>query len=75
MLNLFSSSTRSVTAWIGSLQAALVFTLAIIGGSMFDKYGPRPLMIFGTITSVAGYLALSWVSVRFDLTWFSLPRC
>ncbi|KAG7566842.1 hypothetical protein FFLO_01343 [Filobasidium floriforme] len=55
-----SAYPLSVTAWIGSLQAALVFTLAIIGGSMFDKYGPRPLMIFGTITSVAGYLALSW---------------
>ena len=63
----------SVTAWIGSTQSALVFLLAILGGSWFDKYGPRPLMFFGTICSALGYLALSFVSpslgvgCRFDL--------
>lgn len=56
-------TNRSVTAWIGSLQSCLVFTLAILGGSWFDKYGPRPLMVFGTVTSAAGYLALSWVGL------------
>ncbi|CAG8959744.1 hypothetical protein HYFRA_00001650 [Hymenoscyphus fraxineus] len=52
----YSSST---IAWIPSLQLFFLFALGPVAGVMFDKYGPRPLIIGGTILHVFGLMMAS----------------
>jgi MFS family permease len=46
---LMPSMSESNISWIGSVQAFLLYSLGVIFGSIFDKYGPRVLTIPGTI--------------------------
>lgn len=55
----YSSST---IAWILSLQLFFVFALGPVVGILFDKYGPRPLMIGGTLLHVFGLMMASLAS-------------
>ncbi|KAH6892948.1 major facilitator superfamily domain-containing protein [Thelonectria olida] len=52
----YSSST---IAWIPSLQLFFLFGLGPIVGRIFDSYGPRPLIIGGTILHVFGLMMAS----------------
>jgi MFS family permease len=52
----YSSST---IAWIPSLQLSLLFGLGPVVGYIYDKYGPRPLMIGGTFLHVFGLMMAS----------------
>ncbi|KAJ5987991.1 major facilitator superfamily domain-containing protein [Penicillium waksmanii] len=52
----YSSSTIS---WIPSLQIFFVFALGPVVGILFDKYGPRPLIIAGTVFHVFGLMMAS----------------
>lgn len=52
----YSSST---IAWIPSLQLFFLFALGPVAGVLFDKYGPRPLIIGGTILHVFGLMMAS----------------
>ncbi|RTE85420.1 hypothetical protein BHE90_000047 [Fusarium euwallaceae] len=52
----YSSST---IAWIPSLQIFFLFALGPIVGILFDKYGPRPLIIGGTLLHVFGLMMAS----------------
>ncbi|KAH7127286.1 major facilitator superfamily domain-containing protein [Dactylonectria macrodidyma] len=52
----YSSST---IAWIPSLQLFFLFGLGPIIGRLFDIYGPRPLIIGGTILHVFGLMMAS----------------
>ncbi|KAH8665501.1 major facilitator superfamily domain-containing protein [Ilyonectria robusta] len=55
-LHNYSSST---IAWIPSLQLFFLFGLGPIVGRIFDIYGPRPLIIGGTILHVFGLMMAS----------------
>jgi MFS family permease len=52
----YSSST---IAWIPSLQLFFLFALGPVIGILFDKYGPRPLIIGGTLLHVFGLMMAS----------------
>ena len=52
----YSSST---IAWIPSLQIFFLFALGPVVGIMFDNYGPRPLIIGGTLLHVFGLMMAS----------------
>ena len=52
----YSSST---IAWIPSLQLFFMFALGPVVGIIFDKYGPRPLIIVGTLLHVFGLMMAS----------------
>ena len=52
----YSSST---IAWIPSLQLFFPFGLGPIVGILFDNYGPRPLIIGGTLFHVFGLMMAS----------------
>ncbi|KAG2421272.1 hypothetical protein HFD88_005246 [Aspergillus terreus] len=52
----YSSST---IAWIPSLQLFFLFALGPIVGIIFDNYGPRPLIIGGTLLHVFGLMMAS----------------
>ena len=52
----YSSST---IGWIPSLQVFFMFALGPVVGVIFDKYGPRPLIIGGTLLHVFGLMMAS----------------
>lgn len=52
----YSSST---IAWIPSLQFFFLFALGPIVGILFDKHGPRPLIVGGTLLHVFGLMMAS----------------
>ncbi|KAL5358545.1 major facilitator superfamily domain-containing protein [Aspergillus floccosus] len=52
----YSSST---IAWIPSLQLFFLFALGPIVGIVFDNYGPRPLLIGGSVVHVFGLMMAS----------------
>ena len=49
----------STVAWIPALQAFMMFLGAPFYGKIFDNYGPRHLLFFGTIFHVAGLMMVS----------------
>lgn len=55
-LNTYSSST---VAWIPATETFLMFAGAPICGKIFDSYGPRPLIISGTLLHVFGLMMVS----------------
>ncbi|RMJ16566.1 hypothetical protein CDV36_003727 [Fusarium kuroshium] len=83
----YSSST---IAWIPSLQIFFLFALGPIVGILFDKYGPRPLIIGGTLLHVFGLMMASLAKTYYQFilsqgvcsaialacmtTWFSKRR-
>ncbi|KAF2674596.1 MFS general substrate transporter [Microthyrium microscopicum] len=52
----FSPSTIS---WIGSLEVALMLFGGLFVGRIYDNFGPRPLLIFGTFFHVFGLMMTS----------------
>ena len=52
----YSSTTIS---WIPSLQFFFLFALGPVVGILYDKYGPRPLIIAGTFLHVFGLMMAS----------------
>ncbi|KAK3361577.1 major facilitator superfamily domain-containing protein [Lasiosphaeria ovina] len=59
----YSSST---IAWIPSLQLFFLFGLGPIVGILFDRYGPRPLIIAGTILHVFGLMMASLATTYYQ---------
>ncbi|POR35487.1 hypothetical protein TPAR_04325 [Tolypocladium paradoxum] len=59
----YSSST---IAWIPSLQLFFLFGLGPIVGIIFDKYGPRPLIIGGTLLHVFGLMMASMAKTYYQ---------
>ena len=49
----------STIAWIISLQLFFLFGLGPVVGFLFDRYGPRPLIIGGTLFHVFGLMMAS----------------
>jgi hypothetical protein len=52
----YSSST---IAWIPALQLFFLFALGPVVGIIFDNYGPRPLIIVGTLLHIFGLMMAS----------------
>ncbi|KAI1184911.1 major facilitator superfamily domain-containing protein [Nemania serpens] len=51
--------SSSEIAWIPSLQLFFLFALGPFVGIIFDRYGPRPLLIGGTLFHVVGLMLAS----------------
>ncbi|KAI0445802.1 major facilitator superfamily domain-containing protein [Xylaria telfairii] len=51
--------SSSEIAWIPSLQLFFLFALGPVVGILFDRYGPRPLLIGGTLLHVLGLMLAS----------------
>ncbi|KAJ9121507.1 hypothetical protein QFC22_002124 [Naganishia vaughanmartiniae] len=58
--NLLSDYPLSVTAWIGSVSSCVTFAGATIGGTVMDRFGPRKVMMAGTMIMSLGFLLLSF---------------
>ncbi|MGA0272421.1 MAG: MFS transporter, partial [Ilumatobacteraceae bacterium] len=52
---------RGLTALMFSVTTALYFGGGVISGRFADRYGPRPVMIVGTVSLGLGLLATSAV--------------
>ena len=59
----YSSST---IAWIPSLQIFFLFALGPVVGIIFDNYGPRPLIIGGTLLHVFGLMMASLATTYYQ---------
>ncbi|GIK05054.1 hypothetical protein Aspvir_009153 [Aspergillus viridinutans] len=80
-LKSYSSST---IGWIPSLQLFFMFALGPVVGIIFDNYGPRPLIIGGTLLHVFGLMMASLAKTYYQFilsqalacvsTWFSKKR-
>ena len=57
--HLLSSYSSSQIAWIGSVQTAVCFSICLFTGPLFDRYGPRRLLVTGTLLLVFGFCMLS----------------
>ncbi|KAI9661324.1 MAG: hypothetical protein M1821_009651 [Bathelium mastoideum] len=55
-LSAYSSST---VAWIPATETFLMFAGAPVCGKIFDSYGPRPLIVSGTLLHVFGLMMVS----------------
>ncbi|PIL34880.1 MFS general substrate transporter [Ganoderma sinense ZZ0214-1] len=54
-----SALPASTIAWIGSLQLWVFFFCGGFVGRLFDAYGPRPIMVVGTLMLVLGTMMTS----------------
>ena len=52
--------SQSAVAWIPATETFMMFIGASICGKIFDSYGPRPLLIVGTMLHVMGLLFISF---------------
>lgn len=59
----YSSST---IAWIPSLQVFFLFALGPIVGLLYDRFGPRPLIIGGTLLHVFGLMMASLATTYYQ---------
>ncbi|KAK0706285.1 major facilitator superfamily domain-containing protein [Lasiosphaeria miniovina] len=59
----YDSSTIS---WIPSLELFFLFFLGPVVGILFDKYGPRPLIIVGTFFHVFGLMMASLATTYYQ---------
>jgi MFS family permease len=53
---------RGATALMFSVTTALYFTLGLVTGRLADRFGPRPVVIFGAIALGTGLIVTSRVS-------------
>jgi len=60
----YSASTIS---WILSIQAFMLQVMAPVFGYMFDNYGPRRLLVFGTFMHVFGLMMASLSTEYYQL--------
>ncbi|RYO87194.1 hypothetical protein DL766_005461 [Monosporascus sp. MC13-8B] len=54
-----SSYTPSTIAWIPSVETCMMFIWGPVVGKLFDSYGPRWLLIVGTLLHVFGLMMVS----------------
>ncbi|MCJ1287776.1 hypothetical protein MMC26_007128 [Xylographa opegraphella] len=59
----YSSST---IAWIPALQLFFLFALGPVVGIIYDNYGPRPLIIGGTLLHVLGLMMASLANTYYQ---------
>lgn len=59
--------SSSEVAWIPALQAFMMFSGAPFFGKIFDNYGPRHLVFFGTIFHVFGLMMVSLSSTYWQI--------
>ncbi|KAI1080357.1 MFS general substrate transporter [Whalleya microplaca] len=57
--NSLSTYSTSTVSWITSLQVFLMTGLNAVMGRLFDNYGPKYLLIIGTVVYVFGLMMLS----------------
>ena len=57
--NQLKDYSPSTVAWIPALQACMMFLGAPFYGKIFDNFGPRHLLFFGTILHVFGLMMVS----------------
>ncbi|GFZ46161.1 hypothetical protein JCM24511_04408 [Saitozyma sp. JCM 24511] len=57
--SLLSDYSSSTIAWVTGTQGFFAFFLTAFTGSLFDKYGHRPLVASGTFLVTFGYMMLS----------------
>jgi len=55
-------TSRSATAFFFSITTFAYFALGIVSGRVADRFGPRPVMIFGAISMVVGLAITAEVS-------------
>jgi MFS family permease len=53
---------RGATALMFSVTTALYFTLGLVTGRLADRFGPRPVLIFGAVALGTGLIVTSRVS-------------
>jgi MFS family permease len=53
---------RGATALMFSVTTALYFTLGLVTGKLADRFGPRPVVIFGAVALGTGLIVTSRVS-------------
>ncbi|CAK7238173.1 hypothetical protein SEUCBS140593_010399, partial [Sporothrix eucalyptigena] len=58
--NQLKAYSPSAIGWIPSTQTFLLFALSPVFGHVFDGYGPRPLLVAGTVFHIAGLVLLSF---------------
>ncbi|UNI18554.1 hypothetical protein JDV02_004817 [Purpureocillium takamizusanense] len=58
--------SASTIAWIPSLQIFFLFALGPVVGIIFDNYGPRPLIIGGTVFHVFGLMMASLATTYYQ---------
>ena len=63
-----SSYSPSTIAWIPSLEVFMMFAGGPIWGKVYDNYGPRYLILFGTFFNVFGLMMISIRSVVSQIT-------
>lgn len=54
-----SHYSPSVVAWIPSVETFMMYSVAPVYGKVFDTYGPRPLLYFGSFAHVFGLMMTS----------------
>ncbi|PGH10206.1 hypothetical protein AJ79_05459 [Helicocarpus griseus UAMH5409] len=57
--NQLKAYSPSTIAWIPSLETCIMFIVAPVCGKAFDNYGPRYIILFGTILHVFGLMMAS----------------
>ncbi|KAF2004769.1 monocarboxylate permease-like protein [Amniculicola lignicola CBS 123094] len=55
-----SNYSHSEVAWIPATETFMMFIGASVGGKIFDSYGPRPLLLGGTLLHVVGLVCVSF---------------
>ncbi|KAK7205464.1 major facilitator superfamily domain-containing protein [Myxozyma melibiosi] len=50
----------TTVSWISTLQSSIMFMGCLIVGRLFDSYGPRYLLIVGTVLEVGGIIITSF---------------
>src|SRR4051812_19499111 len=58
-LNTLKQYTSSTVSWIPSMELFMMFLGGPIFGKVFDNYGPRYLLLFGTFFHVFGLMMTS----------------
>ncbi|KAH7363756.1 major facilitator superfamily domain-containing protein [Rhexocercosporidium sp. MPI-PUGE-AT-0058] len=56
----------STIAWIPSLEIFFMFFIGPVVGLLFDRYGPRPLIIIGTFFHVLGLMMASLATTYYQ---------
>ncbi len=55
-------SSRGETALFFSITTFLYFLLGVVSGRLADRYGPRPVLVFGAVAMVVGLFLTSLVN-------------
>ncbi|POR37487.1 Major facilitator superfamily domain, general substrate transporter [Tolypocladium paradoxum] len=64
--------SESTVGWIFSIYTFLAFFCGVYIGPVFDKYGPRWLVVAGCVSTVAGVVAMSFCRGAAELWQFIL---